>query len=201
MATSYYFWGTLKSGFANRDRKDSLLMHAPYFFHVFSFLFTTFFLFVLSLLLVSYCSPAVGCSLPPFWSFLFLGTSLWVLTTLLPWVFPLKCFPPMGLPLSVFFSLPLFFPLPFGPHFSAVVTFLLQQTDSMRFLPFTPRASPTVFDLLWASFQDYPPTHWLPLPLLNTCLLHCYSFHDKIPFCLFLLYTSISLPSFMACIR
>ena len=53
----------------------------------------------------------------PIWYFLFLGTSLWVLTTLLPWVFPLKCFPPLGLPLSVFFSLSLFFPLPFGPLF------------------------------------------------------------------------------------
>ena len=81
----------------------------------------------------------------------------------------------------------------------------------MGFLPFTPRASPTIFGLLWASFQDYPPTHWLPLPLLSTCLLQRYSFHDKIPFCLFLLYTStskwlnkdwaISLPSSMACIN
>ena len=51
----------------------------------------------------------------------------------------------------------------------------------MGFLPFTPRASPIVFGLLWASFQDYPLTHWLPLPLLGTCLLHHYSFHDKIP--------------------
>ena len=32
----------------------------------------------------------------------------------------------------------------------------------MRFLPFTLRASPIVFGLLWASFQDYPLTHWLP---------------------------------------
>ena len=81
----------------------------------------------------------------------------------------------------------------------------------MGFLPFTPRASPTVFGLLWASFQDYPLTHWLPLLLLSTCLLQRYSFHDKIPFCLFLLYTSTSRwlnkdwatswPSSMACIR
>ena len=62
----------------------------------------------------------------------------------------------------------------------------------MGFLPFTHRALPTVFGLLRASFQDYSPTHWLPLPLLNTCLLHHYSFHDKIPFCLLLLYTSTS---------
>ena len=67
----------------------------------------------------------------------------------------------------------------------------------MGFLPFTFRASPIVFGSLWASIQDYPPTHWLPrpLPLLSTCLLH-----DKIPFCLLLLYTSTSLPSSMACI-
>ena len=53
----------------------------------------------------------------PIWSFLFLGTSFWVLTTFLPWVFPLKRFPPLGFPLSMFFSLPLFFPLPFCPLF------------------------------------------------------------------------------------
>ena len=72
----------------------------------------SFFHSILFLLLISNYYLAVGCS--SFWSFLFLCTSLWVLTTLLPWVFPLKCFPPFGLPLLVFFSLPLFFPLPFG---------------------------------------------------------------------------------------
>ena len=29
MATNYYFWGTSKSGFAKREEKDGLLMHAP----------------------------------------------------------------------------------------------------------------------------------------------------------------------------
>ena len=29
MATSYYFWETSKSGFAKREGKDGLLMHAP----------------------------------------------------------------------------------------------------------------------------------------------------------------------------
>ena len=38
------------------------------------------------------------------------------------------------------------------------------------------------------------------MPLLSTCLLYRYLFHDKIPFCLFLLYASTSLPSSMACI-
>ena len=70
-----------KSGFAKREEKDSLLMHAlipamfsqsidacPYSCRVFSLLFTTFFLsFFLSfspffLLLVSYCTVVVGCS-------------------------------------------------------------------------------------------------------------------------------------------
>ena len=31
MAINYYFWGTSKSGFAKRERKDSLLMHALIF--------------------------------------------------------------------------------------------------------------------------------------------------------------------------
>ena len=76
----------------------------------------SFFLYVLSLLLVSYYSPAVGCS--PFWSFLFLGTSLWVLTTLLPWVFSLRCLRPLGSPsFGVFLSFPVFPPIPFNPLF------------------------------------------------------------------------------------
>ena len=64
----------------------------------------------------------LGCS--PFWSFLFLGTFLWVFTTLLPWVFPLKCFSPLGLPLSVFLSSPIFSSSS-QSLFSAMVTFLL----------------------------------------------------------------------------
>ena len=155
-----------------------------------------------------------------FTSFLFYFQFL----TLLPWVVPRLVFSFLGsLSLGAYYCLtigfslqvplppwvPFFwcfslfpdFPPPFRSPFSAMVTFLLQRTDSMGFLPFTLKASPTVFGLLWASFQDYPPTHWLPLPLLCTCLLHRYSFHDKISFCLFLLYTSTSLPSSMACIK
>ena len=65
MATDYYFWGTSKSKFAKREGKYGLLMHAliPTAFFL---RFTTFFLsFLLSilLLLVSYYSLAVGCSL------------------------------------------------------------------------------------------------------------------------------------------
>ena len=63
MATSYYFLGTSKSGFAKRKEKDGLLMHAPIpvVFSLFV-LPLSFFLSILSLLLVSYYSPVVGCS-------------------------------------------------------------------------------------------------------------------------------------------
>ena len=153
MDTSYYFQGHQRVGLL-REREKMIYwcmpLFLPYFLSLF-YHFLSFFLSVLSLFLVSYYSPAVSCS--PFWSFLFLGTSLWVLTTFLPCVFPLKCFPPLGLLLSMFFFLfPYFFLLLLVSPFSAMVTFLLQQTDSMGFLPFTPRYSPTIFGLLWASF-------------------------------------------------
>ena len=32
----------------------------------------------------------------------------------------------------------------------------------MRFLPFTPKASPTAFGFSWAFLQDCPLTRWLP---------------------------------------
>ena len=167
----------------------------PYFLSSFyHFLSFTPFLF---LLLVSY-SLVVGCSLFGLF-FSWVPLSRCFLLSYYEF-FPLGASAPLGPIISVFFALPCF-SSSFRSPFSAVVTFLLQRTDSMRFLPFTPRASPTVFGLLQASFQDYSLTHWLPLPLLSTCLLHRYSFHNKIPFCLFLLYTSSSLPSSMACIR
>ena len=84
----------------------------------------SFFLFVLSLLLVSYYSPAVGCSpflVFPFPGYLSLGayysftTGFSPLSASLHWVSLFQCF----------FSLPLCFPSPLGPFFSAVVTFLL----------------------------------------------------------------------------
>ena len=107
--------GTSKSEFAKREGKDGLLIHAPIpaAFCLF-FVPLSFFLSVLSLLLVSYYSPVVGCSLFlvfPFPGYLSLG-AYYSLTMGFP---PLKCFPPLGLPLLVFFSLPLFFPPPFSP--------------------------------------------------------------------------------------
>ena len=77
MATSYYFLGISKSGFAKRKEKDGLLMHTPIpaVFSLFV-LPLSFFLSVLSLLLVSYYSPAMGCSLFlvfPFPGYLSLG--------------------------------------------------------------------------------------------------------------------------------
>ena len=64
--------GTSKSGFAKREGKDGLLMHAPIpaVFSLF-ILPLSFFLSVLSLLLVSYYSSVVGCS--PFLVFPFPG--------------------------------------------------------------------------------------------------------------------------------
>ena len=64
MAISYYFWGTSKSGFAKREGKYGLLMHAP-ISTVFSLFFLplSFFLFSFSsffLLLVSNYYLLVG---------------------------------------------------------------------------------------------------------------------------------------------
>ena len=78
---------TSKSGFPKREGKDGLLMHAPIpaTFSLF-FLPLPFFLSLRSfLLLVSYYSPTVGYS--PVLVLPVLGPFLWVLTTLLPWVF------------------------------------------------------------------------------------------------------------------
>ena len=167
-------------------------MHAPIptAFSLF-FLPLSFFLSILFLFLISNYYLVVGCfshlGLFPFGS-----PSLGAYYSLTMGFF-LRCLHPLGSPsFNVFLSSPVFPPIPSPLFFFTMVTFLLQQTDSMGFLPFTPRASPTVFGLLWASFQDYSLTLWLPLPLLSTCLLQHYSFHDKIPFCLFLLYTSTS---------
>ena len=62
MATDYYFWGTSKNGFAKREGKDGLLMHAPipamfslFFLPLYFFLSlrSFFFFFTLSFLLLS----------------------------------------------------------------------------------------------------------------------------------------------------
>ena len=52
-----------------------------------------------------------------------------------------------------------------------------------------------LYNCFWLAvgIPSVPPTNPLvvqPLPQLRIHLLHHYSFHDKIPFCLFLLYTS-----------
>ena len=91
-------------------------MHAP-ILATFSLVFLPlpFFLSLRSfLLLVSYYSPTVGYS--PFLVLPFLGPSLWVLTTLLPWVPPFKCFSHWVLLIRCFFSLfHVFLLLPFFP--------------------------------------------------------------------------------------
>ena len=67
----------------------------------------------------------------------------------------------------------------------------------MGFLPFTLRASPIVFGLLWASFQDYPLIHWLPLPLLSTVHVCCTITHFTTKF-LFVCSCCIPLPYYLA---
>ena len=111
--------GTSKSGLAKREGKDGLLMYAPIpaVFSLFV-LPLSFFLSVLSLLLVFNYYLAVGCS--PFLVFLFPGylslgayysltMGLPPLSTSLHWVFLFQCF----FLSSPVFPFLLFFPLPF----------------------------------------------------------------------------------------
>lgn len=148
-------------------------MHAP-ILTIFSLFFLpiSFFLsilFNLSFLLLS-C-----CGLFPLWFFLFLGPSLWV--------------PP---PLSA--SLRCYHSLTMGSSFSSIAAShfyseLIQWDFSLLPLSF--------INCFWfvLGIPSGLPTNPLvvqPLPLLSTFSLHHYSFHDKIPFCLFLLYTSTS---------
>ena len=77
---------------------------------------------------------------------------------------------------SFFFFLPLSFLLLFGSSFLSYSSLRLTSIpppswlpffpfiplDLMRFFPSVPKALPTVFNFLWASFQDCPLTPWLP---------------------------------------
>ena len=75
MATNYYFWGTSKSGFAKREGKDGLLMHAP-IPAVFS-LFVLPLSFFLSLRSFTLSFLLLSCrGLFPIWYFFFLSPSL-----------------------------------------------------------------------------------------------------------------------------
>ena len=109
--------GTSKSGFAKREEKDDLLMHAhiPIAFSLF-FLPLSFFLFVLFLLLISNYYLVMGCfshlGLFPFLGYLSLGAyysltmGFFPLSASLQWVSLFHCF-------SLF---PRFFP-PLFPSF------------------------------------------------------------------------------------
>ena len=95
-----------------RGREKMVYWYMPLFMRYFLSLFYYFLSFslsVFSLLLVSYYSPAVDCS--PFLVFPFLGSLSLSGCLLLSYhgFPPLKRFPPLGLPLLIFFSLPLFF--------------------------------------------------------------------------------------------
>ena len=87
---------TSKSGFAEREGKDGLLMH--------TLIAATFSLFFFFLCVLFFNSQFLITILPwvvfLIWVFsLFLGSSLWVFTTLLPWISFLRCFSP-PVPLS-----------------------------------------------------------------------------------------------------
>ena len=110
--------GTSKSGFAKRERKDGLLMHAPipavfslFFYHFLSFISFLFYFQFLTLL------PWVV----PHLVFSFLGSlSLGAYYSLTMGFFPFDASAPLGSLLSVFFSLPCFsspFFLPWLPSF------------------------------------------------------------------------------------
>ena len=93
---------TSKSGFAEREGKDGLLMHAliPATFSLFFFFLCVLFFnsqFLITIL------PWVVFLIQVF--SLFLGSSLWVFTTLLPWASFLRCFSP---PVSLFQCFSLF---------------------------------------------------------------------------------------------
>ena len=100
MAISYYFWRTSRSGFAKREGKDGLLMHAP-ISAVFSLFFLPFYFFLFVLLpLFSYYSLTIDCF--PFGLFF-----SWV--PLSRWLSPSKCLPQVLPPLgaSSFYSKPI----------------------------------------------------------------------------------------------
>ena len=170
-------------------------MHAPIpaVFSLF-FLPLSYFLSVLFLLLISNYYLAVGC-FSHLGLFPFRSPSQGAYYFLTMGFFP-QVPPPPQVPFFRCFSLfPCFSSHSIQSPFSAVVTFLLQRTDSMGFLPFTPKASPIVFGLLWASFQDYPPTHWLPLPFsVHVC---CTATHFMIKFS-FVCSCCIPLPHYLA---
>ena len=67
--------------------------------------------------------------------------------------------------------------------------------DSMGFLPFVPKAQPTVFGFLWASLQDYPLTLWLPDHYFCLECACCNTLHSRTKF--FVLSLPLPLSSFM----
>ena len=128
MATSYYFWRLQKVGLL-REKEKMVYWCMPLFLPRFlsSLSFSVFSFFNLSFLL--------SCrGLFPLFGLSFSWVSLSGCLLLSYHGFsPLKCFPPLGLPLLVFFSLPLlfsssiwfFFSSSIRSLFSAVVSFLL----------------------------------------------------------------------------
>ena len=86
-------------------------MHAPIPVVFYLFLLPLSFFHSVLLFFFTFSFLLSCCGLFLIWSFLFFGPSLQVLTTLLLWVFPLRCLRPLGSPS---FGV---FPLPFNPLF------------------------------------------------------------------------------------
>ena len=175
-------------------------MHAPIpaVFSLF-FLPLSFFLSVLFLLLISNYYLAVGC-FSHLGLFPFRSPSQGAYYFLTMGFFP-QVPPPPQVPFFRCFSLFPCFSSPSIPLFFAVVTFILQQTDSMRFLPL-PLGLHQLF--LVCCGHLFKITHSpIGCPYHYSVHVCCNATHftTKFPFCLFLLYTSTSLPSSMACIR
>ena len=151
MATSYYFWGLQRMGLL-RGREKMVYWCMPLFLpcflsSVYHFLsFSPFFLF-----LVSYYSLAISCS--PF-GLSFSSVPLWVPPLLST---SLRCSPP---------------PLGTSSVSSMATSSFYSEHIQWEFSFFTPRASPTIFGLLWTFLQDYPPTYWMPS--YDLCLEYVY---------------------------
>ena len=165
--------------------------HIPAAFSLF-FLTLSFFLSIIFLFLISNYYLAVGCfshlGLFPF------GPPLLVLTTLLLWVFSLRCLRPLGSPsFSVFLSSPVF------PLIPSLVPFFLPWLPSFysKLIPWDFSLLPLGIHQLFLVCCGHPLkiTH-LAIGCPYHCSVHvcCNATHftTKFPFVLFLLYTSTS---------
>ena len=124
-----------------------------------------------------------------------------MLTTLLLWVFPFKCLCPLrSHSFCVFLSSLIFLP-PFGPLFLPWLPSFYSELIQWDFSLLPLRLHQLFLVCCGHPFKiTHPP---IGCPCHYSIHVCCTATHftTKFPFCLFLLYTSTSLPSSMACIR